>query len=39
VRQRACHLLAALCLEIIRNDPTHTEEQNHEPRTDSILAP
>ena len=39
VRQRACHLLAALCLEIVRNDPTHAEEQNHEPRTDSILAP
>jgi hypothetical protein len=39
VRQRACQLLAALCLEIVKDYPTYTEEQNHEPRADSILAP
>ncbi len=39
VRERACQLLAALCIEIIRECPTITEEQNHEPRTDSIVAP
>jgi hypothetical protein len=38
VRQRVCHLLAAMCIEIIDNHPITTEEQNHEPRTDSIMA-
>jgi hypothetical protein len=39
VRQRACQLLALLCLEVIQDDPKRTEEQKHEPRVDSILAP
>jgi hypothetical protein len=38
VRHRVCHLLAALCLEIINNHSTTAREHNHEPRADSIEA-
>ena len=36
VRQQLCQLLAELCLDIVKDYP---EEQKHEPRVNSILAP
>ena len=38
VRLRACQLLAALCIEIVKDYPTNIKEQNHEPRVDSTVA-
>ena len=38
VRQRASQLLAALYMDIIE-EHLNTEEDDHEPRVDSILAP
>jgi hypothetical protein len=34
-RMQICHLLAAVCLAAIDNQPTTAKERNHEPRINS----
>lgn len=36
-RMQICHLLAAVCMAAIDNQPNTTEERTHEPRIDSNI--